>query len=108
MEIRASSAIFGNDAEATLARLRALRHELIEPVIATHRGRVAKWTGDGVLIEFASVVDALRCAIEVQRGTAAHSPARHGGAAPTTSGSRRCDGRRASWWMMSRPTLSGV
>jgi TolB-like protein/class 3 adenylate cyclase len=60
----------GADEEGTIARLRALRHELIDPLIATHRGRVVKRTGDGTLVEFASVVDALRCAIEVQRGVA--------------------------------------
>jgi adenylate cyclase len=60
----------GADEEGTIARLRALRHELIDPLIATHRGRVVKRTGDGTLVEFSSVVDALRCAIEVQRGLA--------------------------------------
>jgi adenylate cyclase len=58
----------GADEERTLARLRALRSDLIDPTIAVHRGRVVKWTGDGVLIEFRSVVDAVRCAIEVQNG----------------------------------------
>jgi adenylate cyclase len=60
----------GADEEGTIARLRALRHELMDPAIAAHRGRVVKRTGDGILIEFASVVDAVRCAIEVQRGMA--------------------------------------
>jgi TolB-like protein/class 3 adenylate cyclase/Tfp pilus assembly protein PilF len=55
------------DEEGTVARLRALRHELIDPVIAANRGRTVKTTGDGRLIEFGSVVDAVRCAIEVQR-----------------------------------------
>jgi adenylate cyclase len=55
------------DEEGTVARLRALRHELIDPVIGSNNGRTIKTTGDGRLIEFASVVDALRCAIEVQR-----------------------------------------
>ncbi|MGH7090555.1 MAG: adenylate/guanylate cyclase domain-containing protein [Stellaceae bacterium] len=57
----------GADEEGTIARLRALRHELIDPAIAAHRGRVVKRTGDGLIIEFASVVDALRCAVEVQQ-----------------------------------------
>jgi adenylate cyclase len=48
--------------------LRALRSDLIDPTIALHHGRVVKWTGDGVLIEFRSVVDVVRCAIEVQNG----------------------------------------
>jgi TolB-like protein/class 3 adenylate cyclase/Flp pilus assembly protein TadD len=58
----------GSDEERTLARLRALRSDLIDPTIAVHNGRVVKRTGDGVLIEFRSVVDAVRCAIEVQNG----------------------------------------
>src|SRR5207344_2397181 len=58
----------GADEERTLARLRALRSDLIDPVIAVHHGRVVKRTGDGSLVEFRSVVDAVRCAIEVQNG----------------------------------------
>ena len=58
----------GSDEERTLARLRALRSDLIDPTIALHHGRVVKQTGDGVLLEFRSVVDAVRCAIEVQKG----------------------------------------
>ena len=54
--------------EETLARLRALRSDLIDPAIAVHRGRVVKRTGDGFISEFRSVVDAVRCAIELQRG----------------------------------------
>src|SRR5271169_2198205 len=56
------------DEDRTLARLRALRSDLIDPTIAVHNGRVVKRTGDGILIEFRSVVDAVRCAIEVQSG----------------------------------------
>jgi TolB-like protein len=55
---------------STLARLRALRSDLIDPTIAVHHGRVVKRTGEGILIEFRSVVDAVRCAIEVQNGMA--------------------------------------
>jgi adenylate cyclase len=62
------SKLAGSDEERTLARLRALRSDLIDPTIAVHHGRVVKRTGDGVLIEFRSVVDAVRCAIEVQNG----------------------------------------
>jgi TolB-like protein/class 3 adenylate cyclase len=62
------SRLAGADEEGTVARLRALRSDLIDPAIAGHRGRVVKRTGDGVLIEFRSVVDAVRCAIEVQNG----------------------------------------
>ena len=54
------------DEDRTLARLRALRSDLVDPTIAVHNGRVFKRTGDGILIEFRSVVDAVRCAIEVQ------------------------------------------
>ncbi len=56
------------DEDRTLARLRALRSDLIDPTIAVHNGRVVKRTGDGALVEFRSVVDAVRCAIEVQNG----------------------------------------
>ena len=62
------SRLAGSDEERTLARLRALRSDLIDPTIALHHGRVVNRTGDGVLIEFRSVVDAVRCAIEVQNG----------------------------------------
>ncbi len=58
----------GADEDRTLARLRGLRSDLIDPAIAAHRGRIVKRTGDGSLIEFRSVVDAVRCAIEVQNG----------------------------------------
>ena len=64
------SRLMGADEEGTLERLKAHRHELIDPKIAEHRGRVVKTTGDGILIEFPSVVDAVRCAIEMQRGMA--------------------------------------
>ena len=62
------SKLAGSDEERTLARLRALRSDLIDPTIAVHHGRVVKRTGDGNIIEFRSVVDALRCAIEMQNG----------------------------------------
>jgi class 3 adenylate cyclase len=58
----------GADEERTLARIRGLRSDLVEPTIAAHRGRVVKNTGDGSIVEFRSVVDAVRCAIEVQSG----------------------------------------
>src|SRR3984957_14829869 len=60
------SRLAGADEDRTLARLRALRSDLIDPTVSVHRGRVVKRTGDGLLVEFRSVVDALRCAIEVQ------------------------------------------
>ena len=62
------SGLAGVDEDRTLARLRALRSDLINPAIAVHRGRVVKRTGDGLLAEFRSVVDAVRCAIELQHG----------------------------------------
>jgi adenylate cyclase len=62
------SRLAGSDEDRTLARLRGLRSDLIDPAIAAHHGRVVKRTGDGVLIEFRSVVDAVRCGIEVQNG----------------------------------------
>jgi TolB-like protein/class 3 adenylate cyclase len=62
------SRLAGADEDRTLARLRGLRSDLIDPAIAAHRGRVVKRTGDGSLIEFRSVVEAVRCAIEVQNG----------------------------------------
>jgi adenylate cyclase len=62
------SRLAGADEDRILARLRALRSDLIDPTIAVHNGRVVKRTGDGSLIEFRSVVDAVRCAIEVQNG----------------------------------------
>ena len=66
-DIAGYSRLMGADEEGTLARLKALRRELIDPKIAAHRGRLVKTTGDGLLVEFASVVDALRCATEVQQ-----------------------------------------
>ena len=62
------SRLAGADEDRTLARLRALRSDLIDPTMAVHHGRVVKRTGDGILVEFRSVVDAVRCAIEVQNG----------------------------------------
>jgi adenylate cyclase len=62
------SRLAGADEEGTLARLRALRGDLIDPAVAAHHGRIVKRTGDGSLIEFRSVVEAVRCAIEVQNG----------------------------------------
>jgi adenylate cyclase len=62
------SKLAGADEDRILARLRALRSDLIDPTIAVHHGRVVKRTGDGILIEFRSVVDAVRRAIEIQNG----------------------------------------
>ena len=66
-DVAGYSRLVGDDEEGTLARLRALRRELIDPEIGAQRGRIVNTTGDGFLIEFASVVDAVRCALAVQR-----------------------------------------
>ena len=72
------SRLAGVDEEGTLAQLRALRGDLIDPAVASHHGRIVKRTGDGSLIEFRSVVDAVHCAVEVQTGMAE----RNAGVAP--------------------------
>ncbi len=69
-DIAGYSRLMGADEEGTLAALKAIRRELSDPKIAEHRGRVVKTTGDGLLVEFPSVVDAVRCAIAVQRAMA--------------------------------------
>ena len=60
--------MMGEDEEGTLTRLKAHRRDLVDPKIAEHRGRIVKTTGDGLLVEFGSVVDAVRCATEIQHG----------------------------------------
>src|SRR5579864_3950530 len=67
-DIAGYSRLMGADEEGTLTRLKAYRGELIDPKNKQHRGRIVKTTGDGILMEFPSVVDAVRCAIEVQQG----------------------------------------
>src|SRR5215467_3905383 len=69
-DVAGYSRLMGADEEGTLERLKALRRELVDPKIAEHHGRLVKTTGDGLLVEFASVVDALRCATEIQVGMA--------------------------------------
>src|ERR1700756_671713 len=69
-DVAGSCRLIGIDEEGTLARLKALRRTLFDPKIAEHHGRVVKNTGDGAIAEFASVVDAVRCADEIQRGMA--------------------------------------
>ena len=66
-DVAGYSRLMGTDEEGTLAALRAVRRELADPKIAEHRGRIVKTTGDSLLVEFASVVDAVRCAVELQR-----------------------------------------
>ena len=77
-DVAGYSRLMGADEEGTLAALKALRRELTDPKIKEHRGRIVKTTGDGLLLEFASVVDAVRCAVEVQREMAE----RNAGVAP--------------------------
>jgi len=67
-DVAGYSRLMGEDEEGTLARLKAHRRELVDPKIAEYRGRIVKTTGDGLLVEFGSVVDAVRCAAEIQRG----------------------------------------
>src|SRR5216110_1064655 len=69
-DVAGYSRLMGVDEEGTLAALKAIRRDLLDLKIKEHRGRIVKTTGDGVLVEFASVVDAVRCAIEVQHAMA--------------------------------------
>ncbi|MSP48465.1 MAG: adenylate/guanylate cyclase domain-containing protein [Alphaproteobacteria bacterium] len=66
-DVAGYSRLVGADEEGTLARLKALRRELVDPKIAEHSGRIVNTTGDGLLIEFGSAVDAFRCVLEIQR-----------------------------------------
>jgi adenylate cyclase len=67
VDVAGYSRLMGRDEERTLAQLKTLRKTLVDPGVATYRGRIVKTTGDGMLVEFASAVDAARCAVEVQR-----------------------------------------
>jgi adenylate cyclase len=69
-DIAGYSRLMGCDEEGTLAQLKVLRRTIVDPGIATHRGRIVKTTGDGMLVEFASAVDAVRCAVDIQRAMA--------------------------------------
>jgi adenylate cyclase len=69
-DVAGYSRLMGADEEGTLARLKAVRTALVDPAIASHRGRIVKTTGDGMLVEFASVVDAARCAVAIQQEVA--------------------------------------
>jgi adenylate cyclase len=73
-DVAGHSRLMGADEEETHERLKAHLGELVNPKIAEHRGRIVKNTGDGLLAEFASVVDAVRCAAEIQRGMAEREP----------------------------------
>jgi len=69
-DVAGYSRLMGLNEVGTLTALKTLRREVVDPAIAEHEGRIVKTTGDGMLVEFASVVDALRCAIAVQRAMA--------------------------------------
>jgi len=69
-DVASYSRLMGADEEGTLRQLKAHRKELVDPKITEHRGRIVKTTGDGMLVEFVSVVDAVRCAVDIQRGMA--------------------------------------
>ena len=112
-DVAGYSKLVGADEERTLARLRALRSDLIDPTIALHHGRVVKRTGDGVLGEFRSVVDAVRCAIEVQNGMVE----RHAGLPPerrielrvvSISRTHKSTAGRASFSWMARRSASKI
>ena len=82
-DVAGYSRLIGADEAGTLQALKTIRAELIDPTIAAHNGRLVKTTGDGLLVEFSSVVDALRCATEVQAGMAD----RNGGVPPAGASS---------------------
>jgi len=69
-DVAGYSRLMGLDEERTLANLKSFRKTLVDPKITEHRGRIVKTTGDGMLMEFVSVVDAVRCAVDIQRGMA--------------------------------------
>jgi adenylate cyclase len=73
MDVAGYSRLMGADEEGTLSKLKAIRKALVDPKIVEHRGRIVKTTGDGMLVEFVSAVDAARCAVEVQRDMAAQN-----------------------------------
>jgi adenylate cyclase len=86
-DVAGYSRLMGADEEGTLERLKALRRELLDPKIAEHHGRIVKTTGDGMLMDSASVVDALGCAVEMQAAFAeSNAPA---GEEPSALGSLR-------------------
>src|SRR5258708_23011326 len=67
-DVAGYSRLMGTDEERTLRQLKLHRRVLVDPKITEHRGRIVKTTGDGMLVEFPSVVDGVRCAVEIQRG----------------------------------------
>ena len=94
------SRLAGVDEDRTLARLRALRSDLVDPTISVHHGRVVKRTGDGSIIEFRSVVDTVRCAIEVQTGLIQ----RNAGVPDDDALSFASGSMSATWWRRATAT----
>src|SRR5215475_13395590 len=72
-DVAGYSRLIGTDEDRTLARLATIRSNIVDPTVTAHHGRLVRVTGDGLLIEFTSVIDAMRCAIELQRLVAAHN-----------------------------------
>jgi adenylate cyclase len=95
-DVAGYSRLMGADEEGTHERLKALRRELLDPKIAEHHGRIVKTTGDGLLVELASVVDAVRCAVEVQQVMAERNT---GVSPPSTSRSQTAWHPMRSKWL---------
>src|SRR5262249_30649665 len=99
-DVAGYSKLASADEERTLARMRALRSDLIDPTIADHHGRVVKRTGDGSIVEFRSVAAAVRCAIELQNGmvqrTAGRRPIAASSSASTSISATRSRRRMAT------------
>jgi hypothetical protein len=100
-DVAGYSRLIGADEGGTLQALRAIRAELLDPTIAEHSGRLVKTTGDGVLVEFGSVVDALRCATEVQGGWPNGTRPR----LPTSASSSASASTWATWWSRTATSL---
>jgi adenylate cyclase len=96
-DVAGYSRLMGADEEGALERLKALRRELVDPKIAEHHGRIVKTTGDGMLVEFASVVDAVRCAVAVQQAM----PERNAGVTGPCCTDRRLGGE--DWTVYQGP-----
>src|SRR5215469_4747992 len=86
VDVAGYSRLMGEDEEGTLATLRAVLRELGDPKITEHRGRIVKTTGDGLLVEFASVVDAVCCAVELPHGMVKRNVYRKKNASNSASG----------------------
>ena len=104
-DIAGYSRLMGADEEGTLRRLKACRRQLVDPKISEHRGRIVKTTGDGMLVEFGSAVDAARCAVEIQRGMAGPMSASRKAAA-SNSGSASTSATSSSMRTTSLATAS--